>query len=101
MPSDIAVTVSINAVSNLMAVHPMIECFSRDLVPKYCQGLESAAVYIAPPIFAESMPGRSNRSLPSLPLDMHSEEITAMFLVVNIYCTLPSESPYTDTTSEV
>jgi hypothetical protein len=31
-PSDIAVTVIINAEYNLMAVKPRIECFSRDLI---------------------------------------------------------------------
>jgi len=37
-PSHIAVIVNINAKFNLMAVNPIIEYFSRDLVPKYCQG---------------------------------------------------------------
>jgi hypothetical protein len=36
-PSDIAVTVNFNAEFNLMPVNPLIECFSRDLVPEYCQ----------------------------------------------------------------
>jgi len=34
-----------------MAVNPTTEYFSRDLVPEYCHGLESSAVYTAPPIF--------------------------------------------------
>jgi len=36
-PSDVAVTVNFNAEFNLMPVNPIIECFSRDLVPEYCQ----------------------------------------------------------------
>jgi hypothetical protein len=37
-PSDIGVTVNINAAFNLMAVNPIIECFSRDLITEYCRG---------------------------------------------------------------
>jgi len=72
-PSDIAVIVNFSAENNLMAVNPIIECFSRDLVTKYCQGLESNTVYTACPIFVESLPGHSNRSLPHLRLLMHAE----------------------------
>ena len=36
-PSDVGVILNINAECNLMAVEPMIECFSRDLVSEYCQ----------------------------------------------------------------
>jgi hypothetical protein len=36
-PSDIAVTVNFNAEFILMPVNRIIECFSRDLVPEYCQ----------------------------------------------------------------
>jgi len=43
-PSDFGVTVNINAEFNLMAVNPIMECFSRDLITKYCEGLESSAV---------------------------------------------------------
>jgi len=43
-----------------MAVNPIIECFSRDLVSKYCHSLESTAVYIAPPFSVQSLPGGSN-----------------------------------------
>ena len=64
-----------------MAVNPTIECFSRDLIPEYCQGLESSAVYIAPHIFVESLHGHSNRSLPRLLLHMHAEEIIPTFLM--------------------
>jgi len=32
-----------------MAVNPTIECFGRDLIPKYCQGSESSALTPAPP----------------------------------------------------
>jgi len=35
-PSDIAVTVNINAEFILFAVNPIIEYFSRDVVPEYC-----------------------------------------------------------------
>jgi len=68
-----------------MAVNPIIECFGRDLVPEYCQGLESGTVYTAPPFFVESVQGRSNRSLPRLPLHMHAEDIIPTFLKLNIY----------------
>jgi len=87
-PSDVAVTVNINAEFNLMPVNPIIECFSRDLVPEYCQGLEASAVSSAPPFFVESLLGRSNRSLPHLPLHMHAEEIILTFLTSNIYIRL-------------
>jgi len=56
-----------------MAVDPIVECYSRDLIPKYCHGLETSAVYTAPPFFVESLPGRSIRCLPCLPLHMHAE----------------------------
>jgi hypothetical protein len=36
-PSDVAVTVNFNAELNLMPVNPIIEWFSRNLVPEYCQ----------------------------------------------------------------
>jgi hypothetical protein len=36
-PSDVAVTVNFNTEFNLMPVDPIIECFSRDLIPEYCQ----------------------------------------------------------------
>ena len=47
--------------------------------------LESSAVYTAPPCFFESLPGRSNRSLPRLPLHMHAQAIVPTFLTWNIY----------------
>jgi hypothetical protein len=84
-PSDVAVTVNFNAEFNLMAVSPVIECFSRDLVPEYCQGLEASAVSTVPPFFVESLHGRSNRSLPCLPLHMHAEDIIPTFLSSNNY----------------
>jgi len=68
-----------------MAVNPIIECFGRDLVPDYCQGLKSSAVYTAPPFFVESVHGRSNRSQPRLLLHMHAEDIIPIFLKSNIY----------------
>jgi hypothetical protein len=56
-PSDVAVTLNTNAAFNLMAVDPIIECCSRDLVPEYFQGLASSAIYTLPPCFFESLPG--------------------------------------------
>jgi hypothetical protein len=84
-PSDVAVTVNFNDKFNLMPVYPIIECFSRDLISEYCQGLEASVVSTAPPILVESLNGRSNRSLPCLPLHMHAEEIVRTFLISNIY----------------
>jgi hypothetical protein len=68
-----------------MAVNPIIECFLRDLVPEYCRGLESSAVYTAPSFSVKSVHCRSNRSLPRLPLHMHGEDIIPTFLMSNIY----------------
>jgi len=68
-----------------MAVNPIIECFWRDLAPEYCHGLESSAVNTAPPFFVESLQGRSNRSLPRLPLHMRAEDIIPTVLTSNIH----------------
>jgi len=68
-----------------MAVNPIFECISTDLVPEYCQRLESSAVYTVPPLFVKSVHGRSNRSLPCLLLHMHAEEIIPTFLTSKIY----------------
>ena len=87
-PSDIAVTVNFNAEIYLMAGNCIIECFSRDLVPEYCRGLESSVDFTVPPIFVESLHGRSKRSLPRLPLHMHVEDIIRTFLTSNIYISL-------------
>jgi len=84
-PSDIAVTVDINAEFNLTTVNPIIECISRDIIPEYYQGLDSTAVYTAPPFSVESLPGRSNSSLSRLPFQMHEQEIIPTFLASNIY----------------
>jgi hypothetical protein len=54
--SGIGVTVNANAEFNLMAVNPIIECFSWDLLTKYCHGLESSAVPTAPPFLFETLP---------------------------------------------
>jgi len=78
-PADVATTVNINDEFNLMAVNPMIECFSRNLVPEYCQGLESSTVYLAPPFFIDFGSGRSSRSLPRLPLHTHVQKIIPAF----------------------
>jgi hypothetical protein len=77
--------VNFNAEFSLMPVDPMIECFSRDVVPEYTQGLEASVVCTVPPFFVESCHGRSNRSLPRLLLHMHAEEIIPTFLISNIY----------------
>jgi hypothetical protein len=63
----------------------MIECFSRDLVTKYCQGLESTMVHTAPPFFVETLHGHSNRSLPRLPVYMHTQAIVPIFSTLIIY----------------
>jgi hypothetical protein len=68
-----------------MAVNPIIESFGRDLIPKYCHGLDSSAVNTAPPCFVESLQGRSNRSLPRLPLHMSAGEINPAVLTSNIH----------------
>jgi len=84
-PSDIGVTVNINAEFNLMAVNPVIECVSRDLVAEYCHSLESSAVHPVPPFLVETLPGRSNRSLPCLLLHMHAQAIIPTFSTSIIY----------------
>ena len=84
-PSDVAVTVDINAECYLMAVNPIVGCFIREVVPEYCHGLESSAVYSANPCFVESLPGRSKMSLPHLPLHMHVEEIIPTVSTSNIH----------------
>jgi len=95
-PSDVAVTVNINAEFNLMTVDLIMECFSRDFVPKYCHSLESSAIYTAPPLFVVFLPGRSNRSLPHPPLHMHAEESIPTFSMSNIYIdpSLTKPSPW-------
>jgi hypothetical protein len=84
-PSDVGVTVYINAGYNLMAVDSIIEFFSRDLVTEYCQGLESSAVYTAPLYVVNFLPGHSNRSLPRLPLLSDAEAMIPTLLTLNIY----------------
>jgi len=68
-----------------MAVNSIIECFWRDLVPEYFQGLVSSAVYTAPPFFVKSVHGRPKKSLPCLPLHMHLEDSIPTFFTSNIY----------------
>jgi len=84
-PSEVAVTVNIDAEFNVMAVNPSIECFSRDLIPEYCHGLEFSVVYTLPLFWVESLPGRSNTCLPPLTLPMHAEEINPTFLTLDIH----------------
>jgi hypothetical protein len=84
-PPDVAVTENFTAELNLIAVNPIIEFFSRELVPTYCQGLESSTMYTAHPFFVESLHGGSNWILPCLPLYMHAEEMVPTCLRLNIY----------------
>jgi len=84
-PPDVALTVNMNAEFNLMAVNPIIECNSRDLISEYCQGIESSMVFTATPFFVKTLPGLSNRSLPHLPLHMLVQVIISTFLMSNIY----------------
>jgi len=37
-----------------MAANLLIECISRDIVPKYCHDFKSSMVYTAPAFFIES-----------------------------------------------
>jgi len=82
--SDVGVTVNINAEFNLMAINPIIECFSRNLVIEYCEGLKSSAVYTAPPIFVKTLHGCSNRIQPPLPLHGHAQATICTVLTLNI-----------------
>ena len=84
-PSDVTVIVNINAEFNLMAVNPIIEFFSRDLVTGNCESIESSAVYTVPPSYAETVTGHSNKSLTRLPLHMNIAEIIRTCLISNIY----------------
>jgi hypothetical protein len=84
-PSDIAVRVNIKTEFNLMAVYPIIECFSRDLAPKYCQYLQPCTVYTAPPFFVQTLPGRVKWRLLCLPLHLQALEIIPTFITLNIY----------------
>jgi len=67
-----------------MAVNRIIECFSRDLVIEYCLGFESSEVYTGPPLFVETHPDCTNRSLARLPLHMYAQAIIPTFLMWNI-----------------
>jgi hypothetical protein len=42
-------------------------------------------VHTAPTFFVETLPGRSTRSLPRLPLHMHTQAIVPTFFMSNIY----------------
>jgi hypothetical protein len=92
-PSDVAVTVIFNAEFTVMPDNPIIECFSKDLVPDYCQGLEASTVSTAPPFVVELLHGHSIKSLPRLLLNMHAENNIPTFLTSNIniglYCPKP------------
>jgi len=96
-PSDVGVSVNINAEFNPMAVTTIFECFSRDLITEYCQGVESSTVYTVPPSFVETLHGRSNSSLPCPPLYMHAQAIIPTFLTSNIYIGLCLSNTLTST----
>jgi hypothetical protein len=71
-----------------MAVNPKLNAFRGISSPRIVTGdsdLESSAVYTAPPCLFESLRGRSNRSLPRLPLNMQAEEIIPTLSTSNIY----------------
>jgi len=59
-----------------------------DLVTEYCQGLDPSAVHTAPPFVVATLYGRSNMSLPCLPLHMHGQAILPTFLTSSIYIEL-------------
>ena len=67
-----------------MALNQMIKCLWRDLFPEYCDGSESSAGYTATPFYVEFLYGGSNRSLPRLPLHMHTAELIPTVLTFNI-----------------
>jgi len=71
-----------------MAVDPIIECFSRHLLPEYCQGLDSCAVNTAASFLVESIDGCPNSSLPGLQSNTHADKMIRTFLTSNIYITL-------------
>jgi len=84
-PSDVAVTVYFNAEFNLMPVYPIIEMFSSNLIPEYCQGLEASVACTAPASFVKSLHGRSNTSLRRLLLHIHADDMFSTILVSPIY----------------
>jgi len=95
-PSAVAVTVNINAEFNLSSIWwpltPWFNAFQGIISYSIIIGksdLQSSSVYTVPPSsFSESLPCRSNRSLPRLPLPMHPKEIIPTFLMSNIYIRL-------------
>jgi len=68
-----------------MALNRILECFSRDLIPEYCHGLESRVVYTAPPFLVQSLNGCSNRSEPPLPMHLDAEHFSPTFRMLIIY----------------
>ena len=53
--------------------NPINDCFWKHLVPEYSHGSECNTVYTEPPIFVESLPGSSSRSLLCLLFHLHIE----------------------------
>jgi len=74
-----------------MAVNPIIEFFSRDQVPKYCQSEESSTDYTSPPWFLEYLLCHSKSNLPHLVLHKHAEEVIPTFVtsIIDIGLCLP------------
>jgi len=68
-----------------MAVNPIIERYSWDVVSAYCHGLESCVICIVPPYCFQFLPGRSNTSLSHLLLNMHTGDHIPTCLISNIY----------------
>jgi len=94
-PSDVVVTVNVNAEFNLMPVNPIIEWFWRDPIPEHCQVLDASVISTGPPSLVEGLDGRTNRSVPRLPLQMHANESIATCLTSNIYLGLLLTQPLT------
>jgi hypothetical protein len=56
-----------------------------DLISEYNNGLDCIAVFTAPPVFGELLPGQSNLCQPRLHLNMPEEDIIPIFITSNIY----------------
>jgi hypothetical protein len=68
-----------------MAINPIIEYFSRDLVPEYCHELESKAIPSVCPLFVESLHGRSSWSQHHELFHLHGEDIIPIVVTSNIH----------------
>jgi len=68
-----------------MAVKPIIECISRNLVSEHCHSVASSACYTAPLFLVEALNRYSNRSSLNLPFHLHGQEIISIGLMLNIH----------------